>query len=110
MPFSLLGGLFFTCAPARPPPLDLTLEADTQAVVVSFLCSNLALFLGACFSDDGSLCLISEHMSGGSLEDFFESKSHAHARQGSGNGFDVDLRELVLSWTQDGEQIRRIEG
>jgi hypothetical protein len=48
-------------------------------------------------------------MSGGSLEDFFESKSHAHARLVSGNGFDADLRELVLSWTQDCERIYRFE-
>jgi len=81
-----------SCLTADKARADIINEVD---ILSHLRHPNLVLFLGACLSRDGRICVLSEFMDTGTLEDYFQTMS---AR--TGTTFRAPT-EHVLSWALD---------
>lgn len=66
-----------------------------SSILTGSLNRNFVLFLGACMSEDGRMCVLSEYMEAGTVEDYFRDQTLNHGAQFAAPN------ELVLSWAQD---------
>mmetsp|Transcript_44790 Transcript_44790/g.112340 ORF Transcript_44790/g.112340 Transcript_44790/m.112340 type:complete len:569 (+) Transcript_44790:199-1905(+) len=91
------------CNPSESPPSGSCLSAEraradlaNEVDILSHLRHpNLVLFLGACMTEGGGLCLVSEYMEGGTLESLYQREQET-----LGHPF-CPPRNQVLAWAQD---------